>query len=125
VSPPWCCSLSEFGEILWFYQHISSCPPCRWFPRNRTRQNPIGSEIEINYPFHPLFGTKLKVVRNSITKNGTIFFDTPKGFCKEIPSWMTEEGCKDYHISKFPHISLKAILKAIELLEASIDDLLL
>jgi hypothetical protein len=92
---------------------------------NGTHQNPIGSEIEINYPFHPLFGAKLKIVRNSMTKNGTIFVDSPKGFCKEIPMWMTEPECIDYHISEFPHINLRAILRAIELLEISIDDLLL
>lgn len=68
---------------------------------------------------------KLNVVRNSITKNGTIFVDSPKGFCKEIPSWMTHPECRDYHISEFPHINLRAILRAIELLEYSIDDLLL
>jgi len=65
------------------------------------------------------------VVRKSITKNGTIFVDAPKGFCKEIPSWMTHPEWRDYHISKIPHIDLKAILRAIELLEYSIDDLLL
>jgi hypothetical protein len=105
--------------------HRSNYPPCNRYLGTRTHQNPIGSEIEINYPFHPLFGAKLKVVRNSITKNGTIFVDAPKGFCKEIPSWMTQPECRDYHISEFPHIDLKAILKAIELLETSIDDLLL
>ena len=93
--------------------------------KSKTHHNPIGSEIEIYYPFHPLFGAKLKIVRNSETKNGTIFVDTPKGFCKEIPSWMTHQECRDYHISEFPHINLKAILGAIELLETSIDDLIL
>ena len=92
---------------------------------NRTRQNPIGSEVGINYPFHPLFGAKVKIVRSSVGRNGTIFVDAPKGFCKEIPTWMTEDECGHYHISGFPHINLKAILRAIELLESSIEDLLL
>jgi hypothetical protein len=105
--------------------HRANYPPCNRFRGTRTYQNTIGSQVEINYPFHPLFGKKLKVVRESITKNGTIFIDAPKGFCKEIPSWMTQPECTDYHISELPHISLKAILRAIELLEHSIDDLLL
>jgi len=54
-----------------------------------------------------------------------ILVDAPKGFCKEIPSWMTQPECRDYHISGFPHVNLKAILRAIELLETSIDDLIL
>ena len=65
------------------------------------------------------------VVRKSKTKYGTLFVDTPKGFCKEIPGWMTTPQCADHHISKFPHINVKAILRVIELLEHSIDDLLL
>jgi hypothetical protein len=93
--------------------------------QTKTHQNTISSEIEINYKFHPLFRAKLKVVRKSISKNGTIFVDAPKGFCKEIPNWMTEPHCADHHISKIPHINLKAILKLIELLEYSIDDLIL
>jgi hypothetical protein len=60
-----------------------------------------------------------------MTKKGTIFVDSPKGFCKEIPMWMTEPECTEYYISEFPHINLRAILRAIELLEISIDDLLL
>jgi len=54
-----------------------------------------------------------------------ILVDAPKGFCKEIPSWMAQPECRDYHISGFPHVNLKAILRAIELLETSIDDLIL
>ncbi|MFV1976955.1 MAG: hypothetical protein ACC651_14505, partial [Candidatus Scalindua sp.] len=109
----------------WSFPHRSSCPLCSMYPGSKIHHNPIGSEIEIYYPFHPLFGAKLKIVRNSETKNGTLFLDTPKGFCKEIPSWMTHQECRDYHISEFPHINLKAILGAIELLETSIDNLIL
>jgi len=35
------------------------------------------------------------------------------------------QGKRDYHISEFSHVNLKAILRAIELLETSIDNLLL
>jgi hypothetical protein len=38
---------------------------------------------------------------------------------------MTEPQCADHHISKAPHISIKAILRVIELLEYSIDNLIL
>jgi hypothetical protein len=93
--------------------------------QTRTHQNTISSEIEIKYPFHPLFRAKLKVVRKSKTKYGTLFVDAPKGFCKEIPGWMTEPQCADHHISKAPHISKNAILRVIELLEYSIDNLIL
>jgi hypothetical protein len=111
-----------------FVPHRSNYPLGNRFPDTRTRQNPIGSEVEIHYPFHPLFRAKVKIVRSSVSRNGTagtIFIDAPKGFCKEIPIWMTEDECREYHISEFPHINLKAILRAIELLESSMDDLLL
>jgi len=108
-----------------FGQPVPSSRLCNRFPQTRTHQNTISSEIEINYPFHPLFRAKLKVVRKSKTKYGTLFVDAPKGFCKEIPGWMTEPQSTDHHISKTPNISLKAILRVIELLEYSIDNLIL
>ena len=95
------------------------------FRHTKTNQNTISSEIEIKYPFHPLYGERLKPKRKSITKKGTILVKAPKGFCNEIPYWMTTPQCANHHISKSPHISLKAILRTIELLENSIVDLIL
>jgi hypothetical protein len=123
----WCDSSFQLAQDpdRWSCQHIANWPPGNNCLDTRTHQNTISSEIEINYPFHPLFRTKLKVVRKSKTKYGTLFVDAPKGFCKEIPGWMTEPQCADHHISKTPNISLKAILRVIELLEYSIDNLIL
>lgn len=47
----------------------------------------------------------------------------PNGFCKEVPIWMTEPRSASYCISRDAEISLKAILKLIELLECSLEDL--
>jgi hypothetical protein len=115
---------AHFFRGRWYRPDKSSWPPYNSCRQTGTRQNTIGSEVEIYYPFHPLFGKKLKVIRRAIVKDGTILVNAPKGFCKEIPSWMTQAECLEYHISNFPHISLKAILRSIELLEGSIDCLL-
>jgi len=90
----------------------------------KTNHNTISSEIEIQYPFHPLYGKKLKTRRKSITRKETILVKAPKGFCKEIPYWMTRPQCANHHISKITYINLKAILRTIELLEYSIFDLI-
>jgi hypothetical protein len=121
----WLCWCDHFYPGRWYHPDKSSWRLYSRFRQTRTHQNTISSEIEINYPFHPLFRAKLKVVRKSKTKYGTLFVDAPKGFCKEIPGWMTEPQCADHHISKTPNISLKAILRVIELLEYSIDNLIL
>jgi len=94
------------------------------FPKTGANQNTISSEIEIKYPFHPLYGKRLKTKRKSITRKETILVKAPKGFCKEIPYWMTQAQCANHHISKVPQINLKAILSTIELLEYSMDDLI-
>jgi hypothetical protein len=56
-------------------------------------------------------------------KNGTVMVKAPNGFCKEVPIWMSEAKSASYCISRNAEISSKAILKLIELLECSIEDL--
>lgn len=99
--------------------------PYSTYQQTKAHQNTISSEIEIKYPFHPLYGERLKTKHKSITRKGTILVKAPKGFCKEIPCWMTHPQSANHHISKIPHISLKAILRTIELVENSIVDLIL
>jgi hypothetical protein len=47
----------------------------------------------------------------------------PTGFCKEIPIWMAEPQSICFCISKSAEINLKAIMRLIELLECSMEDL--
>jgi hypothetical protein len=88
-----------------------------------TGHNTIGSRIKINYPFHPLYGSEVKVLSKSHNRDEAILVNAASGFCKEIPSWMIKPESTTYHISDVPKISIRAIKNLVELLRSSIDDL--
>jgi len=109
-----------------FFLRISNLPLDNKIPNTKTSQNTISSEIiKIYYPFHPLYGLELKVLsrRKFGHKDGTIKVKTPNGFCKEVPIWMAKPQSTCFCISRSAEISLKAIMRVIELLECSIEDL--
>lgn len=55
--------------------------------------------------------------------DGSAKLKTPGGFNRLIPGWMLEANAKCYELSEQVHISPKAILSLIELLEGSIEEL--
>jgi hypothetical protein len=111
-----------------------SCP-VRWSapdtpiprPDSRFREtaethNPVGSKVEVFYPFHPLCGRQLEVRRRSGTHDGALTLEVPQGFCAEVPRWMTEEQAAGYRLSKEAHVAPRALLSLVELLEASLEE---
>jgi hypothetical protein len=86
-------------------------------------QNTISSRINIQYPFHPFCGLDLEVVSKSRHADGSTKAKTPTGFNRLIPGWMLEAEARCYEISDEAHISCKAIVSLIDLLECSIEDL--
>ena len=92
------------------------------YPKNEANQNTISSKIKIYYPFHPLCGQELKVLRKSNHKDGSILIAAPSVFNKQIPLWMTEHQAACYRISEKPEICLKALLSLIELIDCSEEE---
>jgi hypothetical protein len=51
-------------------------------------------EVTVQYPWHPLFGSKLRLVKTA-KMNGVeeLHCETPDGIILGIPSWMTQIKC--------------------------------
>lgn len=84
--------------------------------------NPVGSKVEVFYPFHPLCGRQLEVRRRSRTQEGALILGVPEGFCAEVPRWMTEERAAGHRLCSEAHVEPKALLCLAELLEASLEE---
>jgi hypothetical protein len=49
--------------------------------------------VTVQYPWHPLFGAKLRLVKTAKITSGEEFYcETPQGLVLGIPRWMTESG---------------------------------
>jgi len=50
--------------------------------------------VTVQYPWHPLFGSKLRLVKPARVTNGeSLHCETPDGIVLGIPRWMTQAGC--------------------------------
>ena len=49
--------------------------------------------MTVQYPWHPLFGSKLRVVKTAKTAGAEeLHCETPNGIVLSIPRWMTDSG---------------------------------
>ena len=72
----------------------------------------------MQYPWHPLFGSKLKLVKTAtITGLEELHCETPDGIVLGIPRWMTEAGrCLSMEIGN-PVAGLRALAELRALLD--------
>ena len=82
--------------------------------------NPVCLKVRVHYPFHPLYGLELEVLKNLSNESGTTLVNAPDNFCKQIPSWMLAEQAASYCLAISPSIEIQALLKAAGLLEAAL-----
>jgi hypothetical protein len=49
--------------------------------------------VTVQYPWHPLFGAKLQLVKTAkVTSGEELHCETPEGIVLGIPRWMTQAG---------------------------------
>ena len=69
-----------------------------------------GPDVQVFYPFHPLHGTTLQILRRPKRGDGAVCVMDPAGRRLKIPVWMLSRDCAEIHITERPHLSKKALL---------------
>ena len=72
--------------------------------------------VQVFYPFHPLHGATLQVVRRPKRGDGAVSVIDPTGRRLKIPVWMLLPDCAEIKITEQPHLSKEALLSLASLL---------
>ena len=76
----------------------------------------MASRIVVAYPFHPLHGQPLEVIRTPRCKEGAVTVRGPGGKRLKIPTWMLEEDASRVQLANQAVISAAALQALDELL---------
>ena len=66
---------------------------------NINTHNTHDLKVTVYYPFHPLYGKTICVVRKSRTKDGFVTVKDPQGKDIKIPVWMISQEAQYYTLS--------------------------
>jgi hypothetical protein len=76
-------------------------------------------EAKIHYPFHPLFGQRVEIIRRVNRRRSEVIITLPDNTLCAIPEWMlNEHDCQKCVIRTQPIISLPALKTLRDLLNA-------
>ena len=73
------------------------------------------THVRVFYPFHPLHGYSLRVIRRPKRGDGAVSVIDPAGKRLKIPVWMTFSAAAEIRVSEHAHISGEALLKLVSL----------
>jgi hypothetical protein len=74
------------------------------------------THVQVYYPFHPLRGAILQVIRRPKRGDGAVCVMDPIGKRLKIPVWMLSPECAPTRITEQPHLSKEALLHLTSLL---------
>ena len=74
------------------------------------------THVHVYYPFHPLRGAILQVIRRPKRGDGAVCVMDPIGKRLKIPVWMLSPECAPTRITEEPHLSKEALLHLTSLL---------
>jgi uncharacterized membrane protein YgcG len=77
------------------------------------------THVEISYPFHPLHGATLQILRRPKRGDGAVSIIDPTGRRLKIPVWMLLPECAEIRITDQPRLSKEALLSLTSLLSAA------
>src|SRR5260370_121201 len=63
------------------------------------------THVEVFYPFHPLHGATLQIVRRPKRGDGAVSIIDPTGRRLKIPVWMLLPECAEIKITERPRLS--------------------
>lgn len=66
--------------------------------------------VQVFYPFHPLHGATLQIIRRPKRGDGAVSVIDPTGRRLKIPVWMLVPECAEIKITERPHLSKEALL---------------
>jgi len=74
------------------------------------------SHVQVFYPFHPLHGYRLRVLRRPKRDDGAVSVIDPAGKRLKIPVWMLSPGAANIKTTEQPLLSREVLLSLISLL---------
>src|SRR3984893_16838899 len=79
------------------------------------------TDVQVFYPFHPLNGVTLRVLRRPERGDGAVCVVDPAGRRLMVPIWMLLPECAETTISQRPHLSKQALLSLASLITSQLD----
>ena len=83
--------------------------------------SPDNPDVQVFYPFHPLHGATLQILRRPKRGDGTVCVIDPSGRRLKIPVWMLSRECAEMTISERPYLSREALLSLATLIASQPD----
>src|SRR5262249_40911579 len=72
--------------------------------------SPDKTDVQVFYPFHPLHGASLQILRRPKRGDGAVCVMDRSGRRLTIPVWMLSPECAEIMISERPHLGKEALL---------------
>ena len=79
------------------------------------------SDVQVFYPFHPLHGATLQILRRPKRGDGAVCVIDPAGRRLKIPVWMLSRDYADVKITDGPHLSKEALLSLAALIASHLN----
>ena len=76
--------------------------------------------VQVFYPFHPLHGATLQILRRPKRGDGAVCVMDPAGRRLKIPVWMLLPECAGIRISRRPHLGKEALLSLASLIASQL-----
>src|SRR4029077_16236645 len=78
------------------------------------------TDVQVFYPFPPLHGALLQVLRRPERGDGAVCVMDPAGRRLKIPVWMLLPECAEIKISQQPHLGKHALLSLASLITSQL-----
>src|SRR6202795_5062173 len=79
------------------------------------------TDVQVFYPFHPLHGVTLRILRRPKRGDGAVCVIDPAGRRLKIPIWMLLPECAEITISQRPHLGNQALLSLASFIASQLD----
>ena len=79
------------------------------------------THVQVFYPFHPLHGATLQILRRPKRGDGAVAVIDPTGRRLKIPVWMLLRDCAEIKITERPYLSKDALLSLTYLVPPPLD----
>jgi hypothetical protein len=83
--------------------------------------SPDNPDVQVFYPFHPLHGATLQILRRPKRGDGAVCVIDPSGRRLNIPVWMLSRECAEMTTSERPYLSKEALLSLAALIASQPD----
>src|SRR5215472_4605361 len=89
-------------------------------PHNTLSADADNTAVQVFYPFHPLDGATLRILRRPQRGDGAVCVMDPAGRRLKIPVWMLLPECAEIRISRRPYLGKEALLSLASLIASQL-----